>query len=1166
MTSRTLLSLPDEILRHVSVYLHPHTIGKLIGLSRLAYQILRFDDLPFARANLAAESCSWARVVNLSGGHSFFMYEPIEGSLKAHKDADLDLNRLHASYWAAAAEIMPFTQFETAIRSETKDPWNFCNGFKRLVAILRSGRRDDEYLTELPRIWDDAFSNAMGSDDMKLSAPLLGLNRADATNSPHPAFPWLMADPLGLPVLPGEVDEFNGHDAIQRVFDSACAFGRYKVVDAMIRGTSIFKSPLTPTPAQLAGAVRNAPIPLKKKASWAEVALGFAVEMGSYEYFDILLDSGITASVELAVLRAVASKKDGFSSYAMDRLIAYAKDRGLNLIADGMMTRAVANARFKLVRKLVLAAYDIERDMKLLLFTAITASNAPPELVWMLIDGRVPAVIKILEIEVDLQVTLPKYLIGAAKTDDQIDTTARLIIDAPPSVFASLLMMTTYRTEGPELFRKLIAAAGDLGRDVDFKTLLKGLAGRYDTGLMIWVLVEAHASALKYLLKSDGDVQKAALHCLIRTVATNEQMDVLVSLVLDAPESAFEGLLNESLRRPKPEVFAKLLAITFSAKGGVDLRALIPSIPGDFGGPKPFWWLMEGHQDVVKMILKSDGDFQIRLLAYFVKTARLDVRVALLLTILDGGPKAAKSAPVILEAARLDESAVLIALMRNPLVAPADIVSALADGGCTPACCRAILSARRDAIDHERLGDILARRAGDEDFVDAVISSGVLTSEMGGNAALWRIIKTGRHKVATRLVLRGCAEPTYATLLLMDEGFGEAARELVRDATDMGLTFVAALGEEGGRLVRFGVEMTEACKGLLEIVQALRNTDAALLDNYRKVIASMHALKPNFKALWHLHAAFVEVAELPHRPAVGLLLIDRPGRLHKIAGLPAVMDYHLLNHYRDQHRPEPPKHSILNMFFTNALTLASVATAFLAATPANGARIPLDKNAKYTPSHYEPEPTPEYYEPAPTYPPMETPSYLPKPSSTPSTHAPMPSYTPKSYTPPSTYAPEPTYAPASSGGYVSSDDTSLICPHTIPSQPHGCRLFVRGFDITGVTTEVDLTIADGIMTECDCLARCSASSTQCVSWVWKFTDNSGHRTCTLYSNFNLPSAVTLAYNVQNSTDIMKLQAANNPQGGSTIPQCTVDGQAGSKPDPDCFSGSVWVKPDNSQIC
>ncbi|KAJ3194791.1 hypothetical protein HK101_001910 [Irineochytrium annulatum] len=252
------------------------------------------------------------------------------------------------------------------------------------------------------------------------------------------------------------------------------------------------------------------------------------------------------------------------------------------------------------------------------------------------------------------------------------------------------------------------------------------------------------------------------------------------------------------------------------------------------------------------------------------------------------------------------------------------------------------------------------------------------------------------------------------------------------------------------------------------------------------------------------------------------------------------------------------------MIFITALKVASIAAALLVAAPADAARIPVtDYASPHAPSRYEPKPTPTYHEqPAPSYAPAKTPAYSPKPSYTPSAHAPKPGSTAKStptYSPsraPSTHAPKPAYTPAYSGGYASSDDTSLICPHTIPSQPHGCRLFVRGFDITGVTTEVDLTIADGIVTECDCLARCSASSSQCVSWVWKFTDNSGHRTCTLYSNYNLPSAVTLAYNVQNSTDILKLQAANNPQAGSTIPQCTVDGQAGSKPDPDCFSGSV----------
>ncbi|KAJ3191884.1 hypothetical protein HK101_007318 [Irineochytrium annulatum] len=249
------------------------------------------------------------------------------------------------------------------------------------------------------------------------------------------------------------------------------------------------------------------------------------------------------------------------------------------------------------------------------------------------------------------------------------------------------------------------------------------------------------------------------------------------------------------------------------------------------------------------------------------------------------------------------------------------------------------------------------------------------------------------------------------------------------------------------------------------------------------------------------------------------------------------------------------------MIFTSVITITSAAFALLVAAPANGARVPLNKNAyepSHTPSRYDPKPTMTYYETEPSYEPKRVSSHSLKPSYSPSMVAPPKIATTPAYAPaptPSIYVPEDPYTPAPSGGYAYTDDASLICPHTIPSQPHGCRLFVRGFDITGVTTEVDLTIADGIMTECDCLARCSASSAQCVSWVWKFTDNSGHRTCTLYSNYNLPSAVTIAYDVKNSTDIMKLQPANNPQAGSTIPQCTIDGQPGSKPDPDCFSGS-----------
>jgi hypothetical protein len=61
-------------------------------------------------------------------------------------------------------------------------------------------------------------------------------------------------------------------------------------------------------------------------------------------------------------------------------------------------------------------------------------------------------------------------------------------------------------------------------------------------------------------------------------------------------------------------------------------------------------------------------------------------------------------------------------------------------------------------------------------------------------------------------------------------------------------------------------------------------------------------------------------------------------------------------------------------------------------------------------------------------------------------------------------------------------------------------LDVKGFDITGVVTEVDLTFPQ-INDACDCIQACLSAPTTCASWVWKFSTPasvaSGHRTCTL---------------------------------------------------------------------
>jgi len=87
-----------------------------------------------------------------------------------------------------------------------------------------------------------------------------------------------------------------------------------------------------------------------------------------------------------------------------------------------------------------------------------------------------------------------------------------------------------------------------------------------------------------------------------------------------------------------------------------------------------------------------------------------------------------------------------------------------------------------------------------------------------------------------------------------------------------------------------------------------------------------------------------------------------------------------------------------------------------------------------------------------------------------------------------------------------------ICPH-LPVKEGGCIrcnsfildpannvLDVRGFDVTGVTTEIDLTFPE-IKNECDCIKACLDYKTICNNYVWKFSTpesvKSGYRTCTL---------------------------------------------------------------------
>ena len=113
-----------------------------------------------------------------------------------------------------------------------------------------------------------------------------------------------------------------------------------------------------------------------------------------------------------------------------------------------------------------------------------------------------------------------------------------------------------------------------------------------------------------------------------------------------------------------------------------------------------------------------------------------------------------------------------------------------------------------------------------------------------------------------------------------------------------------------------------------------------------------------------------------------------------------------------------------------------------------------------------------------------------------------------------------------------------------PSNDGGCVRYFPGIDITGVVTQVNLFFKDGIHTACDCAARCLDAPESCTNWVFKHTFaaglDDGKRSCTLYSSPNLPTNVTLQYDIGRSTGFQELLPTNNPQKGCDAPLTFLD--------------------------
>lgn len=137
-------------------------------------------------------------------------------------------------------------------------------------------------------------------------------------------------------------------------------------------------------------------------------------------------------------------------------------------------------------------------------------------------------------------------------------------------------------------------------------------------------------------------------------------------------------------------------------------------------------------------------------------------------------------------------------------------------------------------------------------------------------------------------------------------------------------------------------------------------------------------------------------------------------------------------------------------------------------------------------------------------------------------------------------------------------DVRILCKG-LKTEDNGCIRYTQGFDVTGIVTTLEITFPE-VKTVCDCIQACLDRPGTCANYVWDFHDadaiNSGHRTCVLYSNFNLPSNVTVVY-APNDTQNVNIQVLEDTvQAGSLVPQAFTD-LNGTVPDDKAFSGPVW---------
>lgn len=119
--------------------------------------------------------------------------------------------------------------------------------------------------------------------------------------------------------------------------------------------------------------------------------------------------------------------------------------------------------------------------------------------------------------------------------------------------------------------------------------------------------------------------------------------------------------------------------------------------------------------------------------------------------------------------------------------------------------------------------------------------------------------------------------------------------------------------------------------------------------------------------------------------------------------------------------------------------------------------------------------------------------------------------------------------------HSSGNGQPLICPG-LNTQNSGCIRYTRGFDVTGVVTEIDLTFPR-VRTECDCIQECLNRPGKCANYVYKFS--------TPYTVFptgnqgGFPRAANQRDRTALPSDLVSLREGSTYGNQVKVPFCTV---------------------------